>query len=149
MTTINDSGGDKVPLLQIAIEQNRSTFLNKERINAVLRHVWQTPSGLDPTVLTINSESQGSFDVLCLMIRKPFYFYLTPMGMCMHLSMSLCLSTRCVIMYRIQYRGQSPALALRVLPLGLHLLQPHIPGRPVRRGKRKLSVVLKLWLRVL
>ena len=83
MGSIHDSGGDKVPLLQIALEQNRSTFLNNERINAVLRHVWQTPSGLDPRVFAMKKNEQPYLDVLKLLVYQPFYFYLTPMGMCM------------------------------------------------------------------
>ena len=75
---LSESGKQKVPLLQVALEQNRSTFLNNERINAVLRHVWQQPSGLDPAA-KIERKSYSSRDKLKLLLDQPFHFYLTPM----------------------------------------------------------------------
>eukprot|EP01083_Nonionella_stella_P209508 759378_1 len=76
---LSESGDLKVPLLQVALEQNRAQFLNNERINAVLKHVWQTPSGLDPNV-NIVRKSRTSQQILYLLLDSPFHFYLTPMG---------------------------------------------------------------------
>ena len=76
---LSDIGKQKVPLLEIALEQNRTTFLNNERINAVLRHVWQTPSGLDPTI-EVQRKALSSYGKLKLLLDQPFHFYLTPMG---------------------------------------------------------------------
>lgn len=94
-----ETGNRKIPLLQVALEQNRSTFLNNERlslfmqhsiinlwptnvflfrINAVLRHVWQQPSGLDPAI-NISRKSFSAQEKFKLLINQPFHFYLTPM----------------------------------------------------------------------
>ena len=76
---LSESGKEKVPLLQVALEQNRAQFLNNERINAVLKHVWQTPSGLDPTN-AIQRTDFTSYQLLILLANQPYHFYLTPMG---------------------------------------------------------------------
>eukprot|EP01083_Nonionella_stella_P093340 261570_1 len=76
---LSESGDLMVPLLQVALEQNRAQFLTNERINAVLKHVWQTPSGLDPNV-DIVRKSRTSQQILYLLLDSPFHFYLTPMG---------------------------------------------------------------------
>eukprot|EP01083_Nonionella_stella_P314177 1130828_1 len=76
---LSESGKEKVSLLQVALEHNRAKFLNNERINAVLKHVWQTPSGLDPTV-SIQRKQRTSHEILTLLLNQPYHFYLTPMG---------------------------------------------------------------------
>ena len=76
---LSGSGSVKVPLLQVALEQNRAKFLNNERINAVLKHVWQTPSGLAPNV-EILRKPRTSTEILKLLCNSPYHFYLTPAG---------------------------------------------------------------------
>ena len=73
------SGGSKVSLLQVALEQNRAEFLNNERINAVMAHVWQSPSGLAPNT-EIMQQNDSYFDIWWMLFDKPYHFYLTPMG---------------------------------------------------------------------
>ena len=73
------SGGSKVSLLQVALEQNRAEFLNNERINAVMAHVWQSPSGLAPNT-KILQQNDSYFDIFWMLFDRPYHFYLTPMG---------------------------------------------------------------------
>jgi len=92
---MTECGNQGLPLLQIALEQKRKTFLNNERINAVLRHVWQTPNASDPTV-EINRKPMTSWRKLEMLWKSPFAFYLTPMGysqvtMISHLLYVICI----------------------------------------------------------
>eukprot|EP01083_Nonionella_stella_P040725 110414_1 len=73
------SGDSKVSLLQVALEQNRAEFLNNERINAVMAHIWQSPSGLAPDT-EIKQANDSYFDIFWMLFDQPYHFYLTPMG---------------------------------------------------------------------
>eukprot|EP01084_Bolivina_argentea_P247457 413992_1 len=72
--------GEAKSLLQLALEQNRSQFLNNERINAVLTHVWQTPTALDPNSEILRKPFTNT-ETYQLLLDKPYHFYLTPMGL--------------------------------------------------------------------
>eukprot|EP01084_Bolivina_argentea_P266947 452962_1 len=79
MDMLGKTRGEAKSLLQLALEQNRSQFLNNERINAVMAHVWQSPSGLAPNTEIIQA-NDSYFDIWYMLFDKPFHFYLTPMG---------------------------------------------------------------------
>ncbi len=66
-------------LLQLALEQERIQFLNNERINGVMSHVWYAAAFLDPTD-DIEKGNQDWKRILTLLVQRPFQFYLTPMG---------------------------------------------------------------------
>ena len=66
-------------LVQLALEQDRIQFLNNERINGVMSHVWYASAFLDPTE-DIEKGNQSWIDVFTLLFQRPFQFYLTPMG---------------------------------------------------------------------
>ena len=66
-------------LLQLALEQDRIQFLNNERINGVMSHVWYSSAFLDPTE-DVEKGNQNWIQVFTLLFTRPFQFYLTPMG---------------------------------------------------------------------
>ena len=66
-------------LLQLALEQDRIQFLNNERINGVMSHVWYSSAFLDPTE-DVEKGNQNWIQVFSLLFNRPFQFYLTPMG---------------------------------------------------------------------
>ena len=71
---------EKHSLLQIAIEEDRADFLNNDRVNSIMQHQWQVPSGLKPNI-NIKRESENiNYKMLKLLLNQPFHFYMTPIG---------------------------------------------------------------------
>ena len=66
-------------LLQLALERKRIQFLNNERINGVISHVWHASAFLDP-IEDIEKRNQTVVQLFRLLFERPFQFYLTPMG---------------------------------------------------------------------
>eukprot|EP01083_Nonionella_stella_P115996 344350_1 len=73
----------EISLIQLALEQHNTLFLNTERVNRMITHTWFTANPLNPHIRMLAHKKdpkrnlRDAFTILC---TKPIYFYLTPFG---------------------------------------------------------------------
>eukprot|EP01084_Bolivina_argentea_P115254 204982_1 len=70
----------EISLIQLALEQHNTLFLNTERVNRMITHTWFTANPLNPHIRMLAHKKdpkrnlRDAFTILC---TKPIYFYLT------------------------------------------------------------------------
>ena len=68
-------------LLELALASRRIYFLNSETINDVISHMWQTVDFSNPYSNPYFMSTQlNQLEMFELLLKKPFYFYLSPIG---------------------------------------------------------------------
>ena len=72
---------DEEGLLELALESRRLRFLNSETVNGVISHMWQTVDFSNPhTNPSFKPGPMNHWQLFQLLLFKPFYFYLSPLG---------------------------------------------------------------------
>ena len=72
-----------ITLTQLALEQHNTRFLNNERVNRMMTHTWISANPMNPYIEMLahkknpKTNLRDSFKVLK---KKPIYFYLSPLG---------------------------------------------------------------------